>query len=103
MSIVIGLLFIENDYFRNRRNLFWPVLLLGVVTCVAVLCIALVNWLTDPPTPTSPIPLITTTSTTAIPAPPGVCPDGWINSTEGCFLFKNAGRLSEVIVSVCAL
>ena len=34
----------------------------------------------------------TTSSTT--PAPPGVCPDGWIDSMEGCFLFQYKGELS---------
>ena len=36
------------------------------------------------------------TSTTATTVPAGVCPDDWIESLEGCFLFQYTGEVGGV-------
>ena len=33
-----------------------------------------------------------TTSSPSTPVPAGVCPDSWIESLEGCFLFEHSGQ-----------
>ena len=51
------------------------------------------------PTTTTRYPTTTTGGTTTT-VPPGVCPDDWIESLEGCFLFHYTGWRWTVDISV---
>ena len=54
----------------------------------------------SPPTTTTTGTTTTGTTTTTTPAPPGVCPDGWIESIEGCFLFQYKGKFFWTFLGV---
>ena len=45
----------------------------------------------------------TTTTGTTTSYPAGLCPDGWIESMEGCFLFQHEGDVTVTVYRVTGI